>query len=1233
MMCWVLVVFTLVVFKPWKASFMFRLYFLAIAVFFFCGLGLQADPMLAVDTQNRLVIFDSASPGSVTIKPLTGVGWIAGLDFRPSNGQLYALALGSNDTPSTIYRINPGTGAATFVTKTSKPILGLDYAIDFDPVTDKLRAVASNYIDAPNLLIDVDTGQVITESPLFYPPAYYPQQEVGLTNISALAHTNNVKNATVSQLYGIDIIKDSLVTLNPPGQPSGTVFINGALGVDTSSLVGFDIQEGSGEAYAILNVNGTGYSQLYRIDLQVHSNNRAQLVGQIGNTNLLIEDFAIRRAQPRTFVVNSAADNGDGVCDAEQCTLREAIGAANAVPTDDAITFNIPNSDPNRDAASGVFTITPQSALPAITDTVTIDGYSQPGASPNTLNQGNNAVLLIEINGVQAGENSNGVVLLAMHSTIRGLVINRFGDAGIRLESDPSAYNIIEGNFIGTDAGGTRALGNKDGILIDANPYNLIGGTAPQSRNLISGNRENGVLTGHFTFGLGTFNNRILGNYIGTDRHGNAAVGNGGGIHFARGSSGIFVGAPGDENVISGNRIGIYINGYSTSNNKVLGNIIGANASGDLPVPNTFYGVRVAEGGSLIGGIEPGEGNQIAYNGLAGVRLDGGQLTMRGNSVYANGRINIDLHDFYEFDHTPTPNDETNLDGDWGPNGLQNYPLITSATYQNGRVVVTGRLKSLPSTKFALDFFDAGVPLGAPDGAGDYQAKKYLNSVEVTTDSDGLALFAMDLGPESGGKVITATATNQQKGSAELGSTSEISPAFYVPPAFRFAVSESRTREDAGQALIRFERSTSEGAASVDFEIFSGTAQPDVDYANYPLGRGTVNFADGEKSALIPLAVINDTLDEPLESINLRLANPGAGYGFYAPAGTRLLIEDDDASPWVSINNISVNEGDGGSTNATFTITLSKTSAQTISVQVTSYNGTARAPADFTNQSARLIFLPGEKTKTFSVPVNGDMLYEPAELFYAVLSSPSNVIINNGRGRAVIADNEEIPRLSIGNVTITEGNAGQRLAVFRLSLSAPSEQAVNVFYTTADSSALRERDYIATAGVVAFNTGSTLAYIRVSIQGDLMSEPSENFFVNIGVRTGAIVQNNQAIGTILDDDRLPSLSIADASVNEGSLGSRDLSFTVSLSKASGRNILVSYATADGTGRSHSDYSSRNGTLAFAPGETTKAFSVPIQGDVVVESDETFYVLLTGPSNASVSRARGTGTILNDDISE
>src|SRR5262245_1202966 len=220
---------------------------------------------------------------------------------------------------------------------------------------------------------------------------------------------------------------------------------------------------------------------------------------------------SITGAVGSTIVVDNTVDPGDGVCASPGCTLREAITAANANPGADIINFNI--------AGAGVHTITPTSALPDITDAVTIDGYTQPGASANTLAVGDNAVLLIELNGTSAGPfGTSGLRLTSDGSLVRGLVINRFADSGIFISD--AVGNVIEGNFIGTNAAGTADLGNAyRGVSIIASDSNLVGGPMPSARNVISGNGFYGV----WISGLEGSDNAIKGNYIGTDRNGTAA--------------------------------------------------------------------------------------------------------------------------------------------------------------------------------------------------------------------------------------------------------------------------------------------------------------------------------------------------------------------------------------------------------------------------------------------------------------------------------------------------------------------------------------------------------------------------------------------------------------------------------------------------------------------------------------------------------------------------------------
>ena len=352
--------------------------------------------------------------------------------------------------------------------------------------------------------------------------------------------------------------------------------------------------------------------------------------------------------------------------------------------------------------------------------------------------------------------------------------------------------------------------------------------------------------------------------------------------------------------------------------------------------------------------------------------------------------------------------------------------------------------------------------------------------------------------------------------------------------------------------------------------------------------------------------------------------------------GQAATIIDNDA-PTIAINDVMVIEGDSGTINAVFIVTLSKASIETVTVNAIPSNGTAKAPVDYASGGATLSFAPGETSKTFSIPVQGDVLNEANEVFYVLLSSPVKARIVRGRGVATIQDNDATPSITIEDLSIGESNSGQRVAAFRLKLSAPSGQLVKANYATANginNSATAGNDYGAVAPTqIAFTTGQTVALARVLINGDVLHEPNETFVVNISGAINATIADNQALGTILNDDSAPSITVNDVSIVEGNTGARIMTFTVSLSKASGQNITVNYATADGSAKNGTDYLPQSGMLSFAPGGAlTQTVSITINGDTTVEANEVFYLLLSGSTNATIGRGRAIGTITNDDTS-
>jgi len=534
-----------------------------------------------------------------------------------------------------------------------------------------------------------------------------------------------------------------------------------------------------------------------------------------------VHDFANRGQKVATpflvFTVTNTNDIGPG-------SLRQAIFDSNVNPppppgTTNLITFNI--------SGTGVHTIMPGTQLPDIIQPVMIDGYTQPGSSPNTNPPGirDNAIILIELSGAIATPGSSGLIIRANQCGVRGLVINQFqGDA---IDIGPSKNdNVIEGNFIGTNATGTAALPNgsfgNGGVILLSGSNNRIGGTAPAARNLISGNTGDGVV-------VQGSNSLVQGNIIGTDVTGSVPIGNTQRGVSSNGGTLIGGNTAAARNIISGNSRGIDV----ASSDVVQGNFIGTDLTGTIAVPNlnigvlsggaTIGGLTSAPGtppgnlisgngiaglvifassilkgniigaditgthalanaagisivgalNSTVGGTEAGARNIVAFNGslcdvfAAGVIVSGSNAignAILGNSIFSNGGLGIDLTVPFDGPCGITAND--NCDTDIGPNNLQNYPILTSATSGGGRTAIQGSLNSAPNTAFSIEFFDNHQCHPSGNGSGE----TFIGSTNVTTDGNCAAPFSVTLGVNvQPGHVVTATATDS------AGNTSEFS--------------------------------------------------------------------------------------------------------------------------------------------------------------------------------------------------------------------------------------------------------------------------------------------------------------------------------------------------------------------------------------------------------------------------------------------------------------------------
>ncbi|MCP3957147.1 MAG: autotransporter domain-containing protein [bacterium] len=220
--------------------------------------------------------------------------------------------------------------------------------------------------------------------------------------------------------------------------------------------------------------------------------------------------------------------------------------------------------------------------------------------------------------------------------------------------------------------------------------------------------------------------------------------------------------------------------------------------------------------------------------------------------------------------------------------------------------------------------------------------------------------------------------------------------------------------------------------------------------------------------------------------------------------------------------------------------------------------------------------------------------------------------------------------LTVGNAVVTEGDAGTTRAIFTVNFSGVTPLQVEVDFATVDNTATAGGgDYQATSGTLTFTSPGSQQVV-VPVNGDALQEGNETFLIRLSNAVNATIASSDGVGTIIDDDDAPSLSIGDTEVFEGD-GTTNANFTVSLSSASGLTVMASFATRDGTATvADSDYQGATGTVSFAPGETQKTIAVAVNGDTRVEPDETFFVDLSAPANAGLDDAVGEGTILNDD---
>jgi CSLREA domain-containing protein len=982
------------------------------------------------------------------------------------------------------------------------------------------------------------------------------------------------------------------------------------------------------------------------------------------------------------FIVNSTADTNNGACTttAGGCTLREAIIAANANPGRDSIVFDTGTSAP---------TINVTSALPTITDEVGIAGVWGPTSGG------------VQLNGENAGAGTNGLRVSAGNSEIRGLTINRFSGAGIRLEG--GGTNTILECTIGTNTAGTAALPNGVGVAIINSANNYIG-----LYNLISGNTGDGI----FIDGGASDNNSVAGNIIGTNRNRTAAIPNGANGVIIRNGSNNTIGEPvinGNANIISGNATnGVMIVGANATENLVIGNNIGLNGAGLSDLGNGDNGVYIFNGahdnvvGKYVDGHNTAYGNIISGNDGDGVRIEGAGTN--GN-VLAKNVIGLNLNEnkaantnhgvfigggasnnsvgdlFWGYGNLISGNDidGVRIEGATTSGNVVTYSTVgLNSAKTSARPNVANGITILNSPNNQIGTITGfGDPVNtiAGNGANGIYisgATATGNLVRNSTIGGAGALRNVSNGIHisggAGGSVIGSD-NNRQNQNVITGNGGD---GIFIDSGLNNRIGTNSISSNSGLGIdLGADGVTANDAGDADagannlqnFPVLTAAVLRETQAVlngtlnSAPNQTYTIQFfasdacdASGFGEATGDVGGGNQVTTDAGGNASFSFTSSvNSGYPGTVAAGkfiTAVATNASGSSSELSQCRQVVNEPAGtlqfnsaaysvAESGGNLTVTVTRTGGANGYVQVnfSTVNATAIAGQDYESASGTLYFGPSETSLTFDVPVNEDTLDEANEAFLVKLINPTGgaALGTPSTSTVTITDNDTAGTLqfSAAAVSVNESAATATVTVTRAGGAA---SGVSVNYATANGTATAGTDYTNASGTLTFEANETSKTFTVPILEDTRDETNETVTLTLSNPTGGATLGspNPATLTITDNDATPTLSINNASAVEGNSGASNMTFTVTLSAASGQAVSVNWATANGTAIAPGDYAAGGGALTFNAGETTKQVIVAVVGDTIVEANEAFVVNLSSATNATIADSQGTGTINNDD---
>ena len=432
-----------------------------------------------------------------------------------------------------------------------------------------------------------------------------------------------------------------------------------------------------------------------------------------------------------------------------------------------------------------------------------------------------------------------------------------------------------------------------------------------------------------------------------------------------------------------------------------------------------------------------------------------------------------------------------------------------------------------------------------------------------------------------------------------------------------FSIANASVAESAGTATITV---TKNGASALTHAISYATANGTaIAGSDYTLVSSTLSFAPNETSKTFTVTIANDTAYEGSETFTANLSAPTNGATISTGTAT-VTINDNDIAPNFTVTGASFSENAGV---VSITVTKTGSTALTHNVNFATADGTALAGSDFTATSGTLSFLAADTSKTISLTLLNDSLFEGPESLSMTLNGATNgASIATPAVTVNISDDESAPSFSVANVAVNE-NAGSAIVTVIKSGATSLTHALN--YASANGSAIAAADYTAVASSLSFAPAETSKTFAVAIAADSIFEGQEAFSVNYGNATnGATIGTTSSSVVINDSTAAPSFSISSPTLAENG---GPMSFVVTKTGGTVFSHNVSYTSANGTATAGADYTAVSGTLSFGTSSTSQTISVPITADGILEGSETFTVTLSGAtSSATISVPVGTGTI-------